>query len=112
MNVVRFYPTEAVRLNLSKILDLSRSISANERATEQLVTMAIEQSEAAALQDSSIDYRALPVLSDIAQFEVIKQPLILDDRSRDRTYAADLYLSPTAMAMIGTYLIRLLWLNA
>ncbi|MBE9063167.1 alpha/beta hydrolase [cf. Phormidesmis sp. LEGE 11477] len=105
MNVIRFYPTEAVRLNLPNILALAQSISANRKATERLVGMAIEQSKVAAGLDPSIDYSALPVLSDMAQFEVIKQTLTLQDRSRasraspgsasrqqHRTYAADLYL--------------------
>lgn len=83
MNIIRFYPTGAVRLNLPKILALSRSISANGKATAQLMSTAIEQSEAAALQASSTNYSALPVLSEVTQFEVIKQPLTLEDQSRD-----------------------------
>ncbi len=92
MNVIRFYPSEAVRLNLPKIIALTRSIRENRQVTAQLVSEAIAQSEAAAVLKSSIDYDNLPVLFDKTQSAAVKQTLILEDSSRDRTYSADLYL--------------------
>lgn len=100
LSAIRLYPTEGIRINLSGVLSLFRSIGTVEQATEQLMNTAVQQSEAAAELEPSIDYSSLPVLSDVAQFRVTKQSIVLKDKSRidlqssqeNRTFVTDLYL--------------------
>lgn len=92
INLLRHYPTGGVRLNLQQILALAKAAKTNFETTEQLITVATQQSEAAAAADPLLDYSALPALAEFEQFNVVKQTLMLDDRQRDRTYPVDLYM--------------------
>ncbi|MEM9482910.1 MAG: alpha/beta hydrolase [Cyanobacteria bacterium P01_F01_bin.116] len=101
INILRFYPTGGVRLNLPPILALAKTIQANIDTTDQLVKTTIQYSVAAAATEPTLDYGALPILADTPQFEVIKQSLVLDDRDRNRTYPVDLYLPADLDAVSG-----------
>ncbi|MEM9767539.1 MAG: alpha/beta hydrolase [Cyanobacteria bacterium P01_D01_bin.71] len=91
MNLLRFYPTGGVRLNLPQILAVSEAIATNIETTDWLVNAAIQGSEAAAARDPSLDYGALPMLAETGQLAVEQRSLLLQDRERDRTYPVDLY---------------------
>ncbi|MEM6522121.1 MAG: alpha/beta hydrolase, partial [Cyanobacteria bacterium P01_C01_bin.70] len=91
INLLRFYPTGGVRLNLPQILAVSEAIATNIETTDWLVNAAIQGSEAAAARDPSLDYGALPMLAETGQLAVEQRSLLLQDRERDRTYPVDLY---------------------
>ncbi|MGD1866973.1 MAG: alpha/beta hydrolase [Phormidesmis sp.] len=101
LNVIRFYPTEGIRLNLPQILAFSGAIEANIETTEQLVEVTRQQSEAAANNEPALNYAALPMLADEPQFEVDVRSLILNDPERDRTYPVDLYLPEDLSTLPG-----------
>ena len=101
INILRFYPTNGVWLNLPPILELADAIQANIDATDQLVKATIQYSVAAAANDPMLDYGALPMLAETPQFDVVKQTLMLDDRDRNRTYPTDLYLPADLNALSG-----------
>mgnify|MGYP001793443419 FL=1 len=101
LNVIRFYPTEGIRLNLPQILAFSGAIEANIETTEQLVEVTRQQSEAAANNEPALNYAALPMLADEPQFEVEVRSLILNDPERDRTYPVDLYLPEDLSTLPG-----------
>ncbi|ESA33944.1 dienelactone hydrolase [Leptolyngbya sp. Heron Island J] len=101
INLLRFYPTAGVRLDLQQILALSDAIQANIETTESLVNVTIQQSVAVATTEPMLDYQSLPMLADVSQFDVVKQSLMLDDRERNRTYPADLYLPANLNAIPG-----------
>ncbi|MEO1300576.1 MAG: alpha/beta hydrolase [Cyanobacteria bacterium J06636_16] len=101
INLIRFYPTEGVRLNLREILTLYRAVNTNIETTEQLVNAATQSSEAAAAADPALDYAALPMLADTGQFEVEQRSLMLQDEQRDRTFPIDLYLPENFSAIPG-----------
>ncbi|MEM9216507.1 MAG: alpha/beta hydrolase [Cyanobacteria bacterium P01_F01_bin.150] len=101
INILRFYPTGGVRLNLPTILELAEAIETNINTTDQVVEATIQYSVAAAASEPMLDYAALPILADRFQFEVVKQSLILDDRDRNRTYPTDLYLPADLDAVPG-----------
>lgn len=101
INLLRHYPTGGVRLDLQQILVLANTAKTNLETTEQLVTVATQQSEATAAADPILDYSALPILSEFNRFNVVKQSLILEDSRRNRTYSANLYMPDDLSAVQG-----------
>lgn len=92
INILQFYPTGGIRLDLPQILALSEAIETNIDTTDRLVKATIQQSVATAVAEPMLDYQALPMLADVPQFDVVTQSLMLEDRDRNRTYPTDLYL--------------------
>ena len=101
INMLRFYPTGGIRLDLPQILALSEAIETNIDTTDRLVEVTVQQSVAVAATEPMLDYQALPMLADIPQFDVVKQVLMLADQRRDRTYPIDLYLPADLSAVPG-----------
>ncbi|MEL7356704.1 MAG: alpha/beta hydrolase [Cyanobacteria bacterium J06560_6] len=92
LNIIRFYPTGGVRLDVREILALSRARNTNFDTTQQLIAFARQESTAAATTDPMLDYSDLPFLAENGQFEVRQQTLLLQDNQRNRTYPVDIYL--------------------
>ena len=63
LNIIRFYPTGGVRLNVQEILALSKARETNFDTTQQLITFARQASAAAAATEPILDYSALPMLA-------------------------------------------------
>lgn len=101
INLLRHYPTGGVRLDLQQILVLAKTANTNLDTTEQLVSIATQQSEAAAAADPILDYSALPILSEFNRFNVVKQSLLLEDSQRNRTYPVNLYMPEDFSAVQG-----------
>jgi predicted dienelactone hydrolase len=101
LNIIRFYPTDAVRLDVQAISALYRERNINFNTTQQLITFARQASTAAAATDPILDYSALPVLAEEGQFGVRQQTLLLQDDQRDRTYPVDIYLPDNLNAVSG-----------
>ncbi|MEM1256039.1 MAG: alpha/beta hydrolase [Cyanobacteria bacterium P01_H01_bin.21] len=101
INILRFYPTNGVRLDLRQILAVSDAIRTNIETTDSLVKATIQQSVAAAATEPALDYQVLPMLADVPRFDVVTQSLMLEDRDRNRTYPTDLYLPADLNAVPG-----------
>ncbi|MEO1347728.1 MAG: alpha/beta hydrolase [Cyanobacteria bacterium J06635_15] len=117
INIIRFYPTGGLRLNLPQILALSESLNVNIETTDRLVIAATQRSQAAAASEPAIDYRALPILAETGPFAVVQKSLLLHDSQRvstgtavadrasanssGRTYPVDLYLPEDLNAIQG-----------
>ncbi|MEM9905742.1 MAG: alpha/beta hydrolase [Cyanobacteria bacterium P01_D01_bin.44] len=109
INLIRYYPTGGVRLDLQQVLALAKAAKTNVETTGQLVTVATQLSEAAAATDPVLDYSTLPVLAEAAPFNVEMRSLILQDSQRNstsadgsvRTYPTDLYLPDDLSAVQG-----------
>ena len=101
INIIRFYPTEGLRLNLPQVLALSNAINTNIERADQLVMAASQQAAAAAATDPAIDYSALPVLADTPRYQVVTRSLMLQDPSRDRDYPVELYQPADLSALPG-----------
>ena len=108
INLLRHYPTGAVRLSLPKILALSKAAKTNFETTDRLIAVATQRSEEAAATEPSLDYSALPILGESAQFEVVKQSLMLEDRQRERNYPVDLYMPADFSAIQGPIPVMIL----
>lgn len=101
LNIIRFYPTDAMRLDVQAISALYRERNINCDTTQQLITFARQASTAAAATDPILDYSALPVLAEEGQFGVRQKTLILQDDQRNRTYPVDIYLPDNINAVSG-----------
>ncbi len=101
INVIRFYPTGGVRLDIQEILALSRARDTNFDTTQQLIAFARQESTAATTTEPILDYSALPVLAENSQFSVRQQTLLLQDDQRNRTYPVDIYLPDDLNAVSG-----------
>ena len=101
INILRFYPTNGVRLDLRQILAVSDAIRTNIETTDRLVKATIQQSIAVAATEPTLDYQALPMLAEMPRFDVVTQSLMLEDRDRNRTYPTDLYLPADFSAVPG-----------
>jgi predicted dienelactone hydrolase len=101
LNIIRFYPTDAVRLDVQAISALYRERNINFNTTQQLITFARQASTAAAATDPILDYSTLPFLAEEGQFDVRQQTLLLQDDQRDRTYPVDIYLPDNLNAVSG-----------
>lgn len=101
INLIRYYPTGGLRLDLRQILTLYRAINTNLEATERLSNIAAQGSAAAAATEPRLEYAALPVLSDSGQFGVAQYSFVLQDDRRDRTFPVDLYVPQNLSAITG-----------
>ncbi|MEM8544638.1 MAG: alpha/beta hydrolase [Cyanobacteria bacterium P01_H01_bin.119] len=102
MSLIRAYPTAGLRLNLPNILTLIRAINTNRAVTETLTVEVAARSAAAAAEDPSLDYGALPDLAESGQFAVEQRSLLLNDPERDRTFPVDLFLPANLDAVQGS----------
>ncbi|MEM1289852.1 MAG: alpha/beta hydrolase [Cyanobacteria bacterium P01_H01_bin.162] len=101
INIIRFYPTNGLRLDLPQILALANSLNTNIAITDQLVTVATDQSQLAAASDPTMNYGALPLLAETGPFEVVQQALVLEDQQRDHIYPVDIYQPADLHAVPG-----------
>ena len=101
INLIRFYPTGGIRLNLPQILALADAIDTNIATTEYLVDTAMQVSATAAAAEPDLDYSALPVLAETPQFEIAQRSLTLRDSQRDRAYPVNLYFPEDLNAVSG-----------
>ncbi|MEM0980381.1 MAG: alpha/beta hydrolase, partial [Cyanobacteria bacterium P01_H01_bin.58] len=92
INLIRFYPTGSIRIDLPQVLALAEAIDTNIVTTAYLVDVTIQRSAAAAAAEPPLDYSALSVLAETPQFEITQRSLTLGDSQRDRHYPVDLYL--------------------
>ncbi|MEM9767848.1 MAG: alpha/beta hydrolase, partial [Cyanobacteria bacterium P01_D01_bin.71] len=108
MNIIRAYPTEGIRLNLPNVLTLIDAINTNREITEALLTETAERSAAAAAEEPSLDYGALPSLAENGPFAVEQRSLLLTDPERDRTFPVDLFLPADLDAVSGSLPVMIL----
>lgn len=91
INLLRYWPTESVRLDLPRLQQLLQAAEFNSNATDQLIATMSQMTTAAAAAEPAMDYGSLPLLTDVAPFGVIEQTLIMEDPERQRTFPVDLY---------------------
>ncbi|MEO1592755.1 MAG: alpha/beta hydrolase, partial [Cyanobacteria bacterium J06632_22] len=91
LNILRYFPTDGIRIDLVKLLALGQAIQTNFETTEQLVVDMTQLSQAAAATEPELDYGALPLLSEMTPFEVAERSLMVEDPGRNRSFPVDLY---------------------
>ena len=101
INVLRYFPTETVTIDLTRALAIKRQLDQIIQATDTFMASVVTQSDAAALQHP-VDYAALPDLRNQGPYPVQFIPLNLVDQSRNRPVPADLFLPKIPNARAST----------
>jgi predicted dienelactone hydrolase len=101
IDVVRHFPTRSLRLDGAQAAAISRQVRADARDTLALVDAVEQQSRAEATLPPVFDLAALPDLTQPGPYNIRQVPLTLVDASRDRTYAAEVFLPQDLAAVIG-----------
>jgi predicted dienelactone hydrolase len=92
INVIRRYPSENIRLNLSETLEIADNLSGLLKRRDTIVSTLKQIAQAEAAQESKIDFTKQPDLRRVGTFKSQKISLELDDTSRKRRFPIDLYL--------------------
>jgi len=93
LNVLEKFPTRSMRINLGRSLQIADELETLINQTREAIALLSEQSTAAATkQGQKINFSQLADLRSSGRFSWRKQTLKLNDRRRDRTFLADIYL--------------------
>ncbi len=90
LNVLRKFPTNGVRIDLARSVEIADALETLVERTDRAIALVQQQSVIAA--KSNINLSQLPDLRRRGQFTWNKQTLALYDRQRERRYGVDLYL--------------------
>ncbi len=92
VNLIRRYPSNSIRLNLSGTQEIIGNLSELLKKRDAVVVALKQTAEAEALGESKVDFSQQPDLRRTGSFKWEKQTLNLDDSSRNRHFMADLYV--------------------
>ncbi len=93
LNVLEKFPTHSMRINLGRSLRIADELETLINQTREAIALLFEQSTAAATkQGQKINFSQLADLRSSGRFSWHKQTLKLNDRRRNRTFLADIYL--------------------
>lgn len=95
LNVLRHFPSNSIRVDLNRSLQLADEVETIINRTNTAIASIAEQSETEA-NAGVTDFSQLPDLRITGRYKWNKQTLTLNDRRRDRTYIADFYLPVTS----------------
>jgi predicted dienelactone hydrolase len=101
VNVLRYFPTETVTLDLARMLAVNRQLQQAIAETDAFMTAVTNQAASDAAKNP-VDYTTLPDLRDRGPYAVEFMPLDLVDDSRNRAVPADLFLPDIPNAEPGS----------
>lgn len=104
LNVLRKFPTPAIRINLNRSLDIVSELENLVEETKQAIALISQKSAAAAAPPPSVNFSRLPDLRQRGSFTWDKQTLELYNPRRDRYFLADIYL-PNITAQVPVIVI-------
>ncbi|HCF27951.1 MAG TPA: hypothetical protein DEV81_12290 [Cyanobacteria bacterium UBA11049] len=91
LSVLEKFPTQSVRINLGRSLEIMERLEILIAQTRQAIAL-ISNESAAATTRSQVNFSQLPDLRLPGRFSWNKQTLKLYDRRRNRTFFADIYI--------------------
>ncbi len=95
VNLIRRYPSNSIRLNLSGTQEIIGNLSELLKKRDAVVFALQQTAEADAASESKVDFSQQPDLRSTGSFKWQKQTLNLDESSRNRHFMADLYVPQT-----------------
>jgi predicted dienelactone hydrolase len=101
LDVIRHFPTSSLRFDVAQILNRREQIVAEGRTTRALVEIVRQASAAQAAQAPVLDLATLPDLTQPGPYGSRQISLVLEDRTRDRTYPAEVFV-PQNLADLDT----------
>lgn len=96
LNVLRYFPSASVRVDLRLSLQMAEEIQGIVNQTNKAIALVSEQSSIEVANTAAIDYAQLPDLRRSGRYRWNKQTLTLDDKRRNRVFPADIYLPVTS----------------
>ncbi len=96
LNVLRHFPSNSIRVDLRRSLQLADQVETIINRTNSAVTSIARHSETEANTGLKVDFSQLPDLRSSGRFQWNKQTLTLNDKRRDRVFIADFYLPITS----------------
>jgi len=95
LNVLRYFPSASVRVDLRLSLQMAEEIQGIVNQTNKAIALVSEQSSIE-VANTAIDYAQLPDLRRSGRYRWNKQTLTLNDKNRNRVFPADIYLPVTS----------------
>ncbi len=92
LNVLKKFPTDGIRVNLRRSLQIVNEIERLINQTDQAIALVERQAAVAATSQSNINFSQLPSIRQPGSFSWNKQTLTVDNPRRKRAFVADLYL--------------------
>ncbi|GAB1541177.1 alpha/beta hydrolase [Scytonema sp. NUACC21] len=96
LNMLRFFPSDSVRIDLNRSFLLTEEMAQLLKQREAIIGKILQQTNAEATFTSRIDFSSKPDLSLLGPFTWKKETLSLNDRNRNRVFPADIYLPQTS----------------
>ena len=96
LNVLQKFPFDSVRIDLGRGLNMLSNLEELIRQTQSAVALVAEQSETEASLGTWLDFNNLPDLRLSGRLQWQKHSIVLDDKHRNRTFLADIYLPVTS----------------
>lgn len=97
LNVLRYFPSASVRVDLRLSLQMAEEIQSIVDQTNEAIALVSEQSSIEVANTATkVNYAQLPDLRRSGRFRWNKQTLTLEDKRRDRIFPADIYLPVTS----------------
>ncbi|OWY63479.1 hypothetical protein B7486_52910 [cyanobacterium TDX16] len=92
LNVLKKFPTDGIRVNLRRSLQIVNEIERLINQTDQAIALVEWQAAVAATSKSNINFSQLPSIRQPGSFSWNKQTLTVNNPHRERAFVADLYL--------------------
>lgn len=96
LNVLRHFPSNGIRVDLNRSLQLADEVETIISRTDRAVVSISTEADAEANREAKTDFSQLPDLRSSGRYKWKKQTLTLNDKRRDRVYLADFYLPITS----------------
>ena len=95
LNFFRQFPTDNIKLNTERILEVVRLVEILVKGTERMEQEMAKLSSKEAANSTPVDFSKLPDLRLTGKYSYIKQTITLNDTSRQRQLTVDIYKPQT-----------------
>ena len=96
VNTLEKFPISSVRIDLPRALRIFGNLETLIRQTQQAITLIQQQADSEAQAIAPVEFAALPDLRSLGSFTSEKYTIQLNDRHRQRSFPADIYLPLSA----------------
>lgn len=99
LNVLRYFPSNSIRIDLKRSLQLADEVETIINRTNQAVVSISQEADTKANAGVKVDFSQMPDLRNSGRYKWNKQTLTLNDKTRDRVFVADFYIPITSRSV-------------
>ncbi len=99
LNVLRYFPSNSMRIDLKRSLQLADEVETIINRTNQAVVSISQEADITATAGVKVDFSQMPDLRNSGRYKWNKQTLTLNDKTRDRIFVADFYIPVTSRSV-------------